>query len=414
MDTSVTSLKGGRDTAAAQVTPARKIILLGSLYLTQGVPFGFFTQAFPSLMRKQGYSLEAISVATVLALPWAAKFLWAPAVDRYSFRHFGRRKSWLVPLQILTAITLLAVALLPVGNLSVGVLVTVLIVNFMIATQDIAADALAVDVLAERERGVANGVQVAGYRLGMVIGGGILLIVFDRYGWTATFTSMAAIIAAASVPVLTFRELPHEDFDRASDIGIRAFLRRPGAAHVIALITTYKFGEAFAIGMVRPLLIDKGFGLSDIGAMLGIVGFGAVLIGGLTGGALVNVLGRRKALLVFGVGQAAAVAGYTYIASHSVGRGFAYAVCAAEHFTSGMANAGLFTCMMDWSSKETGATDYTLQASAVVIASGLASSLSGFSAGKIGYTSHFTLSFILAGAAALVAAALYSKTQDIC
>jgi MFS transporter, PAT family, beta-lactamase induction signal transducer AmpG len=410
--TSVTSLKGGRDATAVQITPAHKIILLGSLYLTQGVPFGFFTQAFPSLMRRQGYSLEAISAATVLALPWAAKFLWASAVDRYSFRHFGRRKSWLVPLQLLTTITLLSVALLPVGDLSVGVLTTVLLVNFMIATQDIAADALAVDVLAERERGVANGVQVAGYRLGMVIGGGILLIVFDRYGWTVTFASMAAIIAAASAPVLRYNELPHADLDRADDVGIRAFLRRPGAAYIIALVTTYKFGEAFAIGMVRPLLVDKGFGLSDIGAMLGIVGFGAVLIGGLTGGALVNALGRRKALIVFGVGQAAAVAGYAYMASHSVGRGFAYAVCAAEHFTSGMANAALFTCMMDWSYRETGATDYTLQASAVVIASGLASSLSGFSAGRFGYTSHFTLSLVLAGAAALLAATLYSKTPD--
>lgn len=412
MDTSVTSLKGGRDTAAAQVTPTRKIILLGSLYLTQGVPFGFFTQAFPSLMRKQGYSLEAISVATVLALPWAAKFLWAPAVDRYSFRHFGRRKSWLVPLQLLTVMTLLAVALLPVRDLSLGVLATVLLVNFMIATQDIAADALAIDVLAGRERGVANGIQVAGYRLGMVIGGGILLIVFDRYGWTVTFASMATIIAAASAPVFTYKELPHAALGTAADVGICSFLRRPGAAYVMALVTTYKFGEAFAIGMVRPLLVDKGFGLSDIGAMLGIVGFGAVLIGGLTGGALVNILGRRKALIVFGVGQAAAVAGYAYMASHSVGRGFAYTVCAAEHFTSGMANAGLFTCMMDWSSRETGATDYTLQASAVVIASGLASSLSGFSAGRFGYTSHFALSFVLASAAALVAATLYNKTPD--
>ena len=54
----------------------------------------------------------------------------------------------------------------------------VVLLNLLAATQDIATDGLAVDMLEPPERGLANGVQVAGYRVGMIVGGGALLILF--------------------------------------------------------------------------------------------------------------------------------------------------------------------------------------------------------------------------------------------
>ena len=69
----------------------RKLLLLGSLYLAQGLPYGFFTQALPVLPRARGLSLEAIGLSSLLALPWALKFLWAPAVDRQ-----GSRRGWIL------------------------------------------------------------------------------------------------------------------------------------------------------------------------------------------------------------------------------------------------------------------------------------------------------------------------------
>ena len=66
-------------------------------------------------------------------------------------------------------------------------LVAVMLLNLIAATQDIATDGLAVALLAPAERGLANGVQVAGYRVGMIIGGGALLGVYDASGWTRTF-----------------------------------------------------------------------------------------------------------------------------------------------------------------------------------------------------------------------------------
>ncbi len=140
----------------------RKLGLLGSLYLSQGLPFGFFTGALPVLMRKQGYSLESIGLATMLALPWALKFLWAPLVDRHGWAKVGLRRSWILPLQAIMVIALLIISMLSDKAAMPVLLGCVFVINLLAATQDIATDGLAVDILSAKERGLANGVQVAG------------------------------------------------------------------------------------------------------------------------------------------------------------------------------------------------------------------------------------------------------------
>jgi len=391
-------------TAAARSTAAsvdlgdgpsthHKLGLLGSLYFSQGLPFGFFTQALPVLLRKRGLSLGEIGLSSLIVWPWALKFLWAPAVDRYP--RSGRRKPWIIALQLLSIVLL---ALLAASRaLSLGqLMVAIVLVNFAAATQDIATDGLAVDLLAPSERGLANGLQVAGYRVGMIVGGGALLILADRLGSSGVFLAMGLLTGLATLPALTFHERPSRAPRTSRARAEVPFLRRRGAWQVLVLLVVYKAGDAFATGMVRPFLVDAGLGIADVGWLLGTVGFSAGLAGALGGGALVNRLGRRRALLAFGALQAAAVAGYAALAAAKPSAAQLYFTIAAEHLVGGMATAALFTCMMDWCSREASATDYTVQASAVVIASGAASAAAGWSAQALGYFGHFCLAAVLA------------------
>ncbi|MEO8178492.1 MAG: hypothetical protein ABI895_06630 [Deltaproteobacteria bacterium] len=87
--------------------------------------------------------------------------------------------------------------------------------------------------------------------------------------------------------------------------------------------------------------------------------------------------------------------------------------CGAEHFASGMATAALFTCMMDWCSEHSAATDYTVQACAVVLATGAASALAGFSAQAFGYFAHFCLAGVLALGAISAARALFPTPEAV-
>jgi PAT family beta-lactamase induction signal transducer AmpG len=385
----------------------RRFTLLGALYFAQGLPFGFFTQAIPVILRTRDYSLGEIGLASLLTVPWALKFVWAPVVDRRWWPRVGRRRSWILPMQLAGTFVLAALAFAPSPD-SIAVLMTGMVVlNLIAATQDIATDGLAVDILPPAERGFANGLQVAGYRLGMIIGGGVLLGLHEQLGQRGTFAAMAALTALSSIPVIAAREtLPPAAREARPH---RHFLRRDGAARIIALIVIYKAGEAFAGGMLRPFLVDAHLSLADVGWLLGTVGFIAGMLGALVGGALVTRLGRRRALVAFGLGQVVTVAGYAYLALTEPSHLALYAWCGFEHFASGMATAALFTCMMDWSVSETSATDYTVQASAVVIATGLAATVSGFSADALGYAGHFMLATVLCVVAVAAAATLFPR-----
>ena len=392
-------------------TPA-KLALLSSLYLSQGLPFGFFTQALPVLLRKQGLSLPAIGLAHLLALPWALKFLWAPSMDRHGSARWGRRRGYILPLQCLSAALLLSLAV-PAAGLDTHLLMAaVLGVNLLAATQDVATDGLAVDLLAPAERGWGNGVQVAAYRVGMIVGGGLMLAVFDAVGWRPTFLALGGLLLAATVPIALYREPPSEP-PPAQSLGLGWWLKRPGAAAWLVLLVVYKAGEALATGMLRTFLVDAGLTLTDIGWMLGGVGFTAGLLGALLGGGLVVRLGRRRALLLFGATQAGAVLLYALAARGGASLPLLTAVCAVEHVASGMATAAVFTAMMDACRPEHAATDYTVQASVVVLATGGAAAASGFSAAALGYSTHFALSAALCVAGTLYAALTFHPPRAL-
>lgn len=372
-----------------------KLGLLATLYFSQGLPFGFFIQALPVLLRKQGLSLPAIGLTSLLALPWALKFLWAPWIDRSE-----RRKSWIVPLQLGAAIVMCVVALFDPSELLSFILVSVLITNLLAATQDVATDGLAIDMLDYNERGLGNGVQVAGYRVGMIVGGGALLILFDHSGWSMTFIGLALLLGVATLPILLHDEPratprhPATPTQRRSTEQVTMkvlldFVRRPGMWRWILAILLFKSGDALVGGMLRPFLVDVGLREAEIGWMLGAAGFTSGLLGAVVGGWATGKLGRTRALILFGLLQ---VLGGSMYAINSVGfdaMGYLYAACVIEHFTGGLATAAIFTMMMDACAPQTAGSDYTLQASIFVLVSGVGAATSGFIAAKLDYAALF-------------------------
>ncbi len=402
------------------MTTPRKLALLGTLYLAQGLPFGFFTQALPVLLREQGVSLPAIGLTYLLALPWALKFLWAPAVDRYRFRNVGRRRSWILPLQAVAIAALVLVAMVHPARELPLVLVGILTLNLLAATQDIATDGLAVELLSPGERGLGNGVQVAGYRVGMIIGGGVLLTSFQFLGWAQTMLVMALLLLLSTIPIALHKEEvvvpplePRRPQSSNSARPLASFLKRPGISSWLLILFLYKAGDAFATGMLRPFLVDAGMDMDAIGWLLGTAGFTAGLLGALVGGLGIRRLGRHRALIAFGVFQAFTVTAYALPSLGVGGLPLLATVTTAEHFAGGMATVALFTMMMDACRAHTEGSDYTVQASIVVIATGFASGLSGISASITGYAGHFLLAGGLCFATLLLIARIHVKRAKL-
>lgn len=408
---------------ATSSSSAQKLALLATLYFSQGLPFGFFTQALPVWMRQSGMDLTLIGLSSLLALPWGLKFLWAPLVDRHGHPRLGRRRGWILPLQLSAAALIVVLGLFDFdGNSARGLILLLasgmFLTNLLAATQDIATDGLAVDLLSSRERGLGNGVQVAAYRVGMIVGGGALLMVLGRLGFSFSFYLMAGLLLIMTVPIALFREPPpaaRSSTEPADPVSLAAalhFLRRNGGKMFVWVLAIgfYKFGDGFGSAMVKPFLVDAGWSVAQIGAVVGTGGSVAGMVGALLGGALARK-GRLLALVVCGLVHAALMASYAF-ATGSAGPGDAAVDVVAgllilEHLTGGMATVSLFTAMMDACEPRTGATDYTVQASVVVFASGAGAALSGFVAARYGYSAHFVTAAVACFAGTLVMVPLY-------
>lgn len=385
---------------AVPATTRTKFLLLLTLYAAQGLPFGFFTQALPVIMRQQEYALRWIGLSHLLALPWALKWLWASVVDTSFSPRIGRRRSWILPLQTGSCLVLAALGMLGKGDV-MWLVAGCFITNLVAATQDIATDGLAVEQLAENERGFGNGVQVAGYRVGMLIGSSALLVLLDHAGWAMAMLTLSSLLALLSVPVWRYTEGPTVVQPHAKH-PLLSFLKSPSVARWLLVLVTYKFGDALATAMFKPLMVDAGLSLSEIGWLGGALGSLSGLGGALAGGAVFNRFPPGTALLTFGLASATCVLSYGLWGAELDVAGFAL-LTVLEHFTGGMATVALFTCMMSHCRPGHEGSDYTLQASIVVVSTGSVAALSGFLTEVLGYSSLFFLSCALAVVAALFA-----------
>jgi MFS family permease len=382
-------------TVTAPAGPLGRAGLLGSLYLAQGLPFGFFTLALPALLRESGASLTSIGLLGFLTLPWAAKFLWAPFLDGQ-----GPRRRWLLALQ-LAAVggAVLLAPLDPRANFPL-LFAAAFAFNLVAASQDVITDGLAVRAVGARERGPANGLQVGAYRVGMILGGGALLGVFSVAGWTATCLAMAGLLALTVLPVLALREAPRLPAVptpwRQSLLGWTARARQPALLGAAAVVFACRFGDQFVSGLFGPFLVDAGLGLADIALLKGTVGSATSLGGAVLGGAFVWWVGRRAALLATGLAQAASFGLYIAAAAGAGGIPLLWVATVAEGVLGTMATVALFALMMDAADPEHAGTDYTLLASVVVLVGSVAGLAGAACADAAGYLVAFVTGTVLA------------------
>jgi PAT family beta-lactamase induction signal transducer AmpG len=400
-------------------TPRRTLVLLGALYAAQGLPFGFFTLALPVLLREAGWSLTAISLLQYLALPWGLKFLWSSWLD-----HVGSRRSWLLGCQGTAVVLALGLAMLNLHAASLTLFAGVFCFNLVAASQDVITDGLAVRLLDERQRGLANGLQVGAYRLGMVLGGGLLLWVFARFGWDVMFGCMAALLALTLWPVWAWvrgdvarpAQVPgrgqvaphttaHDGQGRAIPALALGWWHRalsPGLLTFAGLILCCRRGEQLATSLITPMLIDLHLDKATIALMKGTVGSASSLGGAALGGWLCWRVGRRTAMLLGGLGQSACMGLFALAATGQGGMPLLWGATVLEGVVGTLATVALFTLMMDASDPEHAGTDYTLLASVVVVVGSLGHLLGGWLGDHFGLSATFVTGAVLGALGCLV------------
>jgi MFS transporter, PAT family, beta-lactamase induction signal transducer AmpG len=377
---------------------SRKAVLatLGGLYLVQGLPYGFQAEALPSLMAERGVSLESIGFSSALAAPWMGKALFAPLVDRFGSSRIGRRKSWILPLTALLAVTAFIAAFYANGASLTPLLVLIFLMNLFGAMQDIAVDGLAVDLLDSSELGAGNAIQVIGYRLGMIASGGLLVWASKFIGWdglffTVTAISLLGLLAAFSLDEPSVSEAPEEKAKHQSIFSILrvAYVatKANGGAGLLIVIATYKMGESLCDGIWKPYLVKvAGYSPAQLGLWVGTYGALAAVCGSICGGFLARRLSFVWALFLPAFFRVLAIAYQWFLvrAGHP-GENAIIGVTIFEHFFAGMLTPIMFALMMSRVDRSIGATHYTFLATIEVLGKSPSRFFSGVLAVRYGY-----------------------------
>lgn len=385
-----------------EVFRSRRVAVVLVLGFASGLPLALTGSTLQAWLTVSGVDIKTIAWFSWIGVPYLLKFLWSPLMDRFVPPWLGRRRGWVVTTQAgLIAGMLGMAATSPDQSLLLPGLFA-LWVAFVSASQDIVIDAYRTDILTVAERGVGAAVGVLGYRVAMLVSGGLALILADQIGWGATYVAMAALMLIGTAAALW---APEPLMPPAAPTTLRAavieplkdFFTRAGAAQLLLLIMLYKFGDALAGTLTTAFLIrGVGFSLTDVGVVNKWLGFATLVTGGLIGGVLLVKMSLYRALMWFGALQAISNLSFMFLAW--AGKSYPWLVFAVgfENLASGMGTAAFVALAMSLCNVAFSATQYALLSALASLGRVLFGPVAGELVAAFGWANFFFITFVAA------------------
>src|SRR5438105_8467952 len=142
-----------------QILANRRIGIMLPLGFASGLPLALTTGTLQACLTVVGLDLKTIGIFTLVGLPYTLKFLWAPFMDRLVPPWLGRRRGWMLVMQLCVALGLAAMAVTGPEQRPELLGVLALVVAFLSASLDIVFDAYRTDLLFRPERGFGAAVR---------------------------------------------------------------------------------------------------------------------------------------------------------------------------------------------------------------------------------------------------------------
>ena len=144
-----------------------------SLYFAEGLPYVAVTLLSIEIYMQMGLSDAQITFYTAwLYLPWVIKPFWSPFLDL-----FKTKRWWIVAMELLLGAAFAGVAFTVQTDLWLqGSLCFFWLMAFSSATHDVAADGFYMMGLNQHNQALFVGIRSTFYRLSMIIGKGVLIM----------------------------------------------------------------------------------------------------------------------------------------------------------------------------------------------------------------------------------------------
>jgi PAT family beta-lactamase induction signal transducer AmpG len=401
--------------AESQTQSRSPWLYVPTAYFAEGLPFTLITSVVATVMYKTlGLPNTMIGLLTILGWPWVVKPFWGPLVD-----FVGTKRKWILATQLLMAVFLVvAGGVLHLPNFFILSFVIFLIVAVFSATHDIAVDGYYLLALPPDRQAFFVGVRATAYRVAMLIGSGVLVIIAGKIetqtgnvalGWTAVMMTSAAIMGAMFLYhsfVLPYPASDHKVIPQAGAAAfslwklLKSYFQQKGILAIVAYILLYRFGESMLTTMAPAFLLDKptagGAGISTetLGWVYGTGGVISLLVGGLLGGWLISKYGLRKCIWPMAFAINVPDLNYVYMAASAPSLLTIYILVAIEQFGYGLGFSAYMVFLMYTAKGEFKTSHFALATGLMALGRILPGMLSGYLQNALGYY-HFFIAVCL-------------------
>ncbi len=372
------------------------MLLLG---FSAGIPYALTAGTLQAWLATENVDIKTIGLFALVGIPYNWKFIWAPLMDRFYPKFLGRRRGWMLVTQIGLAASIAGMALTSPSFSLTAMATLAVLVAFFASSQDIVIDAYRTEALEEKEYGAGSALYIMGYRIAMLVSGGLALIMADHYSWKIVYTFMAATIVVGVIATFLGPEpvtgKPPRTLREAVVEPLMEFFRRPGAIEVIFFLLLYKLDVAVGTALMTKFFLDLGFTKTDIGAVTKVFGLIATIVGTLIGGALIPRLGLFRALVIFGIFQGLANLLFVMMARVGNDRLALIFTIGGENLASGMGTAAYAAFLMSLCNKRFTATQYALFTSLMAVPTKILSAPTGYLKEAVGWENYFIIATLL-------------------
>jgi MFS transporter, PAT family, beta-lactamase induction signal transducer AmpG len=380
----------------------RRIAVMLPLGFASGLPLALTAGTLQAWLTVVDVDLRTIGLFTLVGLPYTLKFLWAPVMDRFVPPWLGRRRGWMIVMQLALVAGIVAMSLIDPTKTPLLLAAMALLVATTSASQDIVFDAYRTDVLKATERGFGAAVSVTGYRIAMLVSGAGALIVSTYLGWGQTYFLIAALMLIGVGATLLSPE-PASPVNIPRNVAeavwepVHEFFSRSPALLLLLLIVLYKLGDAFAGSLTTAFLIrGMGFEAAEVGIVNKGLGMVTTIVGALLGGIWMVRMGLFRSLLIFGGLQA--LSNLTFMLLAWTGKSYPIMVLAVafENVSGGMGTAAFVALMMSLCDHRYTATQYALLSAMAALGRVFVGPPSGYVVEAVGWVSFFFITFLAA------------------
>ena len=333
----------------------KRLLIVLLLGFSSGLPLALITSTLQAWFADAGMPVMATGMLSLVGFPYVYRMLWGPILDRYCLFSLGKRRSWILSTQILLLLGFNLMSWLSptssphlMGGLA-------FILASVSATQDMAIDAHRTEYLPLPQHGIGASLGVMGYRLALLVSGGLALIMAQHLGWASTYRVMGGLMMLGLIATILSPEpsslvVERLNFKSACLAPIRDLLTRPHLFSLLMFIFFYKIGESFTTstsGVMMPFLIQGlGFSLDTIAYVNKIIGVGSIIFGGVVAGILLMRWSLYRALFVFGLFQALTNALFIVLAKVGAQLPLFILAVVSDNFAAGMGSIALVALFM--------------------------------------------------------------------